>query len=132
VPQLAILERAHIFLTHAGLNSMHESLWSGVPMVAVPQQFEQLRNAQAMAAAGAGIVIDAEAWGKPASAAALRAAVDELEAGHQRYADAAAMLGRSLREGGGYVEAANRIEQAATRRSAPVQPAGRIGAMSGA
>ncbi len=132
VPQLAILERARIFLTHAGLNSMHESLWAGVPMVAVPQQFEQLRNAQAMAAAGAGLVLDDEAWGKPANARMLRAAVDQLEAGHETYAAAARTLGQSLRDGGGYVEAANRIEQAATRRSAPVQPAGRIGAMSGA
>lgn len=122
VPQLAVLERAHVFLTHAGLNSLHESLWSGVPMVAVPQQFEQLRNAQAMEAAGAGLLIDSEAWGKPASAAVLREAVGKVEAGHERYAAAAAALGQTLRAGGGYVEAANIIERAATRRSDPVQP----------
>jgi len=115
VPQLRILERTHVFLTHAGLNSMHESLWSGVPMVAVPQQFEQLRNAQSMAASGAGIVLDGEAWGKPVPAAALKAAVAEVSGKRDAYAAAAARLGDSLKAGGGYIEAANRIEMAARR-----------------
>ena len=126
VPQLAILERTHIFLTHAGLNSMHESLWAGVPMVAVPQQFEQLRNAEAMRAAGAGLLIDSEAWHKPVTAEALRGAVAEVEKNHSRHAAAAAGLGQTLRAGGGYREAANIIEQAATGRSASVQAAGAI------
>jgi hypothetical protein len=115
VPQLRILERTHVFLTHAGLNSMHESLWSGVPMVAVPQQFEQLRNAQSMAASGAGIVLDGEAWGKTTPAVALKAAVTEVSAHREKYAAAAAKLGDSLKAGGGYVEAANRIETALAR-----------------
>ena len=45
-PQLAVLERASLFVSHAGLNSMHESLWYGVPLICVPQQFEQLRAGQ--------------------------------------------------------------------------------------
>lgn len=122
VPQLAVLERAHVFLTHAGLNSLHESLWSGVPMVAVPQQFEQLRNAEAMRVAGAGVLIDSEAWGKPATAEALRAAVAAVENDHSRYAAAAAGLGQTLRAGGGYRAAADIIEQTAKGHSAPVQP----------
>ena len=122
VPQLAVLERAHVFLTHAGLNSMHESLWSGVPMVAVPQQFEQLRNAQAMEAAGAGVLIDSEAWHRPVTAEALREAVAKVEADHDRYAKAAVALGQTLRAGGGYLAAADIIETAATRRSDPIQP----------
>jgi MGT family glycosyltransferase len=113
VPQLTILERAHVFLTHAGLNSVHEALWNGVPMVAVPQQIEQLHNARAMEAAGAGLVIDAEAKGQHVAPAQLRAAVDRISADRETYAAAAARIGSSLREAGGIARAADIIEERA-------------------
>jgi MGT family glycosyltransferase len=113
VPQLAILERTHVFLTHAGLNSVHEALWHGVPMVAVPQQIEQLHNARAMEAAGAGLVIDTEAKGRGVTAAELRAAVDRVSADRKTYTAAAARIGASLRAGGGIERAADIIEQRA-------------------
>jgi MGT family glycosyltransferase len=128
VPQLAVLERTAVFLTHGGLNSVHEALWHGVPMVAVPQQIEQLHNAEAMAAAGAGLVIDSEAKGRHVSADALRDAVGRVMAGRSTYAAASAKIGASLREGGGIEEAANIIERHALRRSAGVQPPAAIGA----
>lgn len=128
VPQLAVLERTSVFLTHGGLNSVHEALWHGVPMVAVPQQIEQLHNAEAMEAAEAGLVIDSEAKGRPVTAAVLRAAVDRVMAGRESYAAASARIGASLREGGGIEEAANIIERQALRRSAGVQRAAAIGA----
>jgi MGT family glycosyltransferase len=110
VPQLAILERTHVFLTHAGLNSVHEALWHGVPMVAVPQQIEQLHNAHAMEAAGAGLVVDTEARGQRVTATELRGAVDRVSAGRETYAAAAARIGASLRDGGGIERAADLIE----------------------
>lgn len=122
VPQLAVLERTAVFLTHGGLNSVHEALWHGVPMVAVPQQLEQLHNSHAMEAAGAGLVIDTEARGGDVDAASLRAAVDRVTAGRATYAAAAARIGASLREGGGIEQAASIIEQRAHARSAAVQP----------
>ncbi|MDW7658831.1 MAG: glycosyltransferase [Bacillota bacterium] len=36
LPQLAILKNADVFVTHAGFNSVHESLFFGVPMLALP------------------------------------------------------------------------------------------------
>ena len=36
-----LLERAHLTLTHAGLNTVLDSLAHGVPMVAVPITYEQ-------------------------------------------------------------------------------------------
>jgi MGT family glycosyltransferase len=45
VPQLAVLERTAVFVTHGGMNSALEGLASGVPMVVIPQHAEQLRAA---------------------------------------------------------------------------------------
>ena len=116
------LHPLQVFVTHAGLNSVHESLWNGVPMVAVPQQFEQLHNAQSVVSAGAGVLIDSETWGHPVSVTQLRDAVREVIGNHNRYAAAARTLGASLREGGGYLAAVERIEGVLAPRSGPVQP----------
>jgi zeaxanthin glucosyltransferase len=40
-PQLDLLERAALTITHAGLNTTLESLAAGVPLVAVPLNFDQ-------------------------------------------------------------------------------------------
>jgi len=36
VPQLEVLARSHIFITHGGFSSIRESLYSGVPMIVFP------------------------------------------------------------------------------------------------
>ncbi|PST84256.1 hypothetical protein C7T94_05920 [Pedobacter yulinensis] len=36
VPQLALLEKAHLFITHGGANSIKEAAYFGVPMVVYP------------------------------------------------------------------------------------------------
>jgi MGT family glycosyltransferase len=41
VPQLDLLPRATVFVTHGGMNSVSESLYYGVPVVVVPQMSEQ-------------------------------------------------------------------------------------------
>ncbi len=109
-PQLEVLERASIFVTPTGLNSLHEALWYGVPMVAVPQHFEQLHNAEAMARGGAGVALDREAFGGKVTPAELRQAVDTVMGDLAGYRGRALALGESLRNGGGYAEAANQIE----------------------
>ncbi len=38
VPQMEVLSRASVFVTHGGMNSANEGLWRGVPMVVVPQR----------------------------------------------------------------------------------------------
>lgn len=60
VPQLAVLERADAFVTHAGMGSTLESLTLEVPMVAIPQMAEQRANADRVRELGFGESLDPE------------------------------------------------------------------------
>lgn len=106
-PQLPLLERAAAFITHGGLGSIHEGLWHGVPMVGVPQHFEQLRNA--LAAKDAAIVLDGRCYGRELTGEAIRAALEKVLT-EPSYRDNARRLGESLRAGGGYERVADVIE----------------------
>jgi MGT family glycosyltransferase len=117
VPQLEILERTDIFITHGGLNSVHEGLYYGVPLILIPQQFEQLLNARCVAARGAGLVIQARLAGQPVTAAMLRRALDAVSS-DSSYREAAGTLRQSIRKTGGYRQAADEI-QAYMRASTP-------------
>jgi MGT family glycosyltransferase len=54
-PQLALLDRAAVLITHAGLNSTLESLCRGVPMVALPRSSDQPGVAARIEHSGAGL-----------------------------------------------------------------------------
>lgn len=56
-PQLELLKRAALVITHAGLNTVLESLAEGVPMVAVPLGNDQPGVAARVRARGAGVII---------------------------------------------------------------------------
>jgi zeaxanthin glucosyltransferase len=56
-PQLQLLKRAAAVITHAGMNTVLESLAEGVPLVAIPLGNDQPGVAARVAAHGAGIVI---------------------------------------------------------------------------
>jgi MGT family glycosyltransferase len=109
VPQLAVLRRASLFVTHAGMGGCSEGLANGVPMIAVPRAVDQFSNAAALAEAGVGVVVDAE----DVSADALRRAAASLDDDGVRRSCAAAAT--QLRAAGGAVGAADVIERCATR-----------------
>jgi len=109
VPQLEVLQRTDVFITHGGINSVHEGLYYDVPLVLIPQQFEQLLNARCVAARGAGLIIDAHMQGKPITAAQLRQALDAIMS-EPHYRAAARELQQSMRATGGYQEAANIVQ----------------------
>jgi MGT family glycosyltransferase len=56
-PQLEIIQRAAVVITHAGLNTVLESLAQGVPLVCIPLANDQPGVASRVAARGAGVVI---------------------------------------------------------------------------
>ena len=45
VPQLEVLEKADLFITHGGLSSVREAIYFGVPMVVFPYGMDQPGNA---------------------------------------------------------------------------------------
>lgn len=91
------------------MNSVHEGLYYGVPLLLIPHQLEQLFNARAVAARGAGIVLEETATGRRVSTAALRQSLVELLA-VPGYREAAGEIQKSLRRTGGYVQAAGEIQ----------------------
>jgi hypothetical protein len=55
-PQLPLLGRASLTVTHAGLNTVLESLAQGVPQVAIPVSYDQPGVAARIAHHGTGLV----------------------------------------------------------------------------
>ncbi|MBK8727371.1 MAG: hypothetical protein IPL96_15370 [Holophagaceae bacterium] len=56
-PQLALLDRASLMVSHAGDNSVNEALAKGVPLVLAPAGVDQAEVAQRVVEAGAGLRI---------------------------------------------------------------------------
>jgi zeaxanthin glucosyltransferase len=75
LPQLALLARASLLLTHGGLSSVKESLWFDVPMIIDPRVNDQRGNAARVAHRGAGVVLPSRT-AAPSKLAALIARVD--------------------------------------------------------
>lgn len=55
VDQIAVLQKADVFLSHCGMNSVNESLYFGVPLIMLPQTSEQGGVAERVSQLGAGI-----------------------------------------------------------------------------
>ncbi|MFB9905603.1 macrolide family glycosyltransferase [Allokutzneria oryzae] len=110
VPQLDVLRRAALFVTHGGMNSALEGLANGVPLVVLPQQVEQLVIGRAVADRGAGIVLRHNVSDRPVPPAELRAAVQRALADPTMRTAAKAMAAR-FGEGGGAAAAADVIQK---------------------
>ncbi|MEU6099225.1 glycosyltransferase [Streptomyces flaveolus] len=70
VPQLAVLQQADLFVTHAGAGGSQEGLATATPMIAVPQAADQFGNADMLQALGVARLLPTE----EATAEALRTA----------------------------------------------------------
>lgn len=103
VPQLQVLQRTRLFVTHGGINSVSEALTYGVPMVLFPQTADQPLIARRVAALGAGRLLR----GRDPRAEHIAETARAVLAGDA--AARAAALGASLRDGGGAQAAAETI-----------------------
>ncbi len=104
VPQLELLQRAALFITHGGMNSANEGILFHTPMVVLPQQADHYVVAQRLAELGAGIVLDRS----QATATQLRTLSANVLA-DPSYQAQCKKLAESLRAGGGYQRAADEI-----------------------
>jgi MGT family glycosyltransferase len=104
VPQLEVLKRTRVFVSHGGMNSINESLYFGVPLVMVPQQVEQGFNARRVEKLGAGRLLKSE----KITVDSLREAVSQVLQ-DERYRQNAAQLGQQMQGLGGYARAVDEI-----------------------
>lgn len=58
VDQIAVLQKADLFVSHCGMNSVNESLYFGVPLLMLPQTTEQGGVSQRVLQLNAGIKLD--------------------------------------------------------------------------
>jgi MGT family glycosyltransferase len=111
VPQVALLAHVDVFVTHAGANSMHESLLFDVPMVCIPCFGDQPHNTAQVMNAGAGVQLAFETL----NTGDIRAQVERVAA-DASFRTQAARLGAELRAAGG-IDRAIEILTAAAKRS---------------
>jgi MGT family glycosyltransferase len=104
VPQLDILQHAALFISHAGMNSVHESLYYNVPMLLVPQQSEQNLVAWRAQQLGVGLKLDNRRV-TPQRLREMAAHILKDAAFRQN----ATRLGESLRSAGSYQRAADAV-----------------------
>jgi zeaxanthin glucosyltransferase len=105
-PQLQLLERASLTLTHAGLNTVLDSLTYGVPIVTMPITFEQPGIARRVHWCGAGRTVRFSKLNAPR----LRTAIQDV-LGNGEYKRSAERVRESIRQAGGVRRAADLIEQ---------------------
>ncbi len=106
VPQLALLPFMDAVVTHAGHNTVCESLANGLPLVLAPIRDDQPTVAQQVVRAGAGIRVK---YGRVRAEGLREAVLTVLD--DPSYRIAAEALGASLLAAGGAGAAADRLEE---------------------
>jgi zeaxanthin glucosyltransferase len=110
-PQLELLQKATLTITHAGMNTALESLSNGVPMVAIPIANDQPGVAARIAWTGTGEVVSlAKSGSSRLQAAVKRVLMDNA------YKQNAARLQAAIHRAGGVSRAADIVEQVAQTR----------------
>jgi MGT family glycosyltransferase len=114
VPQLEVLRRAALFVTHGGMNSTSEGLSHEVPLLVVPQAADQFAIASQVEKLGLGRQL--RPWQR--RAAHVRKAVDELLA-DPAVRERCREMRRSFVEAGGARRAADILQAFPERRPVP-------------
>ncbi|MFS0824678.1 macrolide family glycosyltransferase [Bacillus sp. 1P02SD] len=104
VPQMEVLKYTKLFITHGGMNSFHEGLYCGVPLIVIPQSADQPIIAEQVAKSGAGIKLQMQGL----TANQLREAADYV-LNDPSIHKAALNMRESIQESGGYHQAVDEI-----------------------
>lgn len=106
-PQLALLEKTSLLITHAGVNTVLEALCRGVPMIALPRSADQPGMGSRVAYAGVGL----RASFHHCTFQELRGLIDQVLS-DDAYRQRAKTMGQALLAAGGAQRAAELAEQA--------------------
>jgi MGT family glycosyltransferase len=112
-PQLSLLARANLTLTHAGLNTVLDSLAHGVPLVAIPITYEQPAIARRVEFTGAGKALSLS----PLDPFRLKGVIQDV-LDRDSYRVAARRMKDAIRQAGGVRRAADVIEAISTSKTA--------------
>ncbi|MFP3414939.1 glycosyltransferase [Bacillus sp. SIMBA_074] len=104
VPQTELLKYTKLFITHGGMNSTHEGIYNGVPIVVIPQSADQPVIAKQVESLGAGVKLQMQGL----TVDQLSESV-EIVLNNPSCKEAALNLKESLRKSGGYKQAADEI-----------------------
>jgi MGT family glycosyltransferase len=105
-PQLELLKQASVCITHAGLNTVLESLAQGVPQVAIPVTYDQPGVAARIADKQTGVVTSLDKL----TADHLSALLNEVLS-NSTYRDNARSLQKAIAEANGLAVAADLVEE---------------------
>ena len=103
VDQIAVLEKADVFLTHCGMNSVSEALYHGVPLVLLPKTSEQGAVAVRTEQLGAGVRLE------KTDSDTIRRLTEQVLASPE-YRKNAEIIGAGFRNCPGAAGAADKIE----------------------
>jgi len=121
-PQLELLKQASVCITHAGLNTVLESLAQGVPQVAIPVTYDQPGVAARIADKQTGVVTSLDKL----TADHLSALLNEVLS-NSTYRDNARTLQNAIAEANGLSVGADLVEQSLGVRRPSKRPAARAG-----
>ncbi len=116
-PQLALLDKAALLITHAGINTVLEALCRGVPMVAVPRNVDQPGTAARIVYSGVGLMAPPGCR----TAEHLRGLICRVLT-EDNFRRRAQVLQQSLSAAGGAARAAEIAEQAILSRCPVLRP----------
>lgn len=108
-PQLELLQKASLTITHGGLNTTLESLRNGIPLVVIPITNDQPGVAARIAKTGTGEVVRLSRLGR-VNVPKLRAAIQQVLT-ENSYREKASRLQEAIRQAGGVSHAADIVEQ---------------------
>ena len=103
VDQIGVLQKADVFLTHCGMNSVSEALYFGVPLLMLPKTKEQEGVAERVRQLGAGVLL------KDMTPETIACHINTLLSDVSYQARARA-IGAGLRNCGGAKAAADKID----------------------
>lgn len=104
VPQMDVLQQAKLFITHGGMNSVHEGFYYGVPLIVIPQSADQPIVAARVANIGAGLTLQKQEL----TVDQLLEAVDQV-LNQLNFKSVVTSMRESFEKSGGYRQAVDEI-----------------------